>query len=359
MPQLSVIARNTALAYRDRAVDLRDIAKELGVRYIVDGAIQIEGERVRVLAHLVDAGDNRQIWAHRYETEMTGLFVLQDKIVLEVVTGLQVEMTEGEQVRVSLVHGTTNLQAWLTAGEALHHIRRLTRIDNARARALYERAVELDPSYPGAWDGLAWTHFIDARFGWTASIAESLRQAASLAARTLALDPERPGTYALLGGIALAQGRHAEAVSLAERAVALSPNGADVAAILGLILTYAGEAERAAQLLQRAMRLSPRHPDWYRWALGRAYRLMGDGEKAIATLASHNDAESESIAPLIELAASYMQAGKIASAHTLAQRALSHDPAFSARAWTALPPYRDAAVAAQERALLVSAGLPE
>jgi tetratricopeptide (TPR) repeat protein len=308
---------------------------------------------------LVDAIENRQLWAHRYESELTSLFAIQDRIALEVVTGLQVEIAEGEQERIALVHGTKNLQAWLIGGQALQHLRRLMRADNARARALYQQASEIDPAYPGAWDGLAWTHIIDARFGWSPDPTESIRVAAALAERTLVLDAGRPASYALLGTVALARGRHAEAIAFAEKGVALSPNGADVTAVLALILTYSGEPRRAIDLLRRAMRLSPYYPAWYRWTLGRAYRLLGDADQAIAALMPDDVPAGGSVAPLVELTASYVQAGKLEAARSVATRVVAEAQKFSVRAWVAMPPYRDAAVAENERALLGRAGLPD
>ena len=357
--EMFVIARTTALTYRDRAVDVREVAEELGIRYVLDGAVQVEEDRLRVLVELVDAIENRQVWTHRYEREMTSLFEINDDITLEVVTGLQVQITEGEQDRISLVHGTDNLQAWLVAGRALQHLRRLTREDNARARGLYRQAIALDPSYPGAYDGLSWTYFIDARFGWTERPDEAIRQAGELAQRTLELDPERPATYALLGGVQLMLGNHDQAVALAEKAVELSPSGADVTAILALILTYVGDYRRSVALFQRAMRLSPSYPDWYRWSLGRAYRLLGRHRDAEATLAFEATEAGGSIAPLVELAATYAEFGKMREARQVARRVAAVAPGFSATAWTRMPPHRDQATAAAERAALIRAGLPE
>jgi TolB-like protein/DNA-binding SARP family transcriptional activator len=357
--EMFVIARNSALTYKGKPVMVPQVAEELGVRYVLEGSVQRLEDRVRINAQLIDAVEGYLLWANTFDREMTDVFALQDEIILEIITALQVEMTEGEQDRISLIHGTKNLQAWVTAGQALHYLRRLTRADTVKARDLYRRAALMDPDYPGAWAGLAWTHFIDVRFGWTGSREDSIVTAATLAQKTLALDPNRPRTYALLAGVQLLQGNHDEAVALGERAVALSPNGADVTALLGLSLTFTGDPKRAIALLRRAMRLSPYYPDWYRWVLGRAYRLAGRYNDAISALTPVTTGGDRSLAPHVELAATYSQLHRISKARAEARRVLSIDPDFSTRLWTAVPPFKDPSLAQHEYDLLRRAGLPE
>jgi DNA-binding SARP family transcriptional activator/TolB-like protein len=353
-----VIARITALAYRDRLVDAHEVAGQLGVRYALDGAVWIEDGRIRVIVSLIDTAENCVMWTYRYDDRLASVFDLNDKITFEVITALKISITEGEQERIALIHGTRNLQAWLTAGQALLHVRRMTCDDNAMARTLYIRAAEADPAYPAAWDGLAWTHFIDAHFGWSSDPVQSINQARDFAQRTLELDTGRPATCALLGGVALADGRHESALALAQKAVSMSPNGADVTAVLAFIMTFAGKPEDAVRFILRAMRLSPRYPDWYRWTLGRAYRLAGDYKNAIASLSPLSDNAESSIAPAVELAAAYAQSGRYDEARIISATVLTSAPSFTAAAWTAIPPYSDAAVAASERKALEDAGLP-
>lgn len=354
-----VISRMTALNYRDGAGDIRTIARELGVRHVLDGSVMVENGRVRVLANLTDTAQDRHVWTHRQEDQLAGVFSMNDAITFEVITALNVLLVEGEQERVSRVHGTENLQAWLLAGRGLQHIRRFTPTDNAEARRLYRQALDLAPDYPGAAHGLAWTYFIEARFGWSSDPVAALTQAATIATATLALDPNHPASFSLLGGVALAQGRHVEAVSLAERAVALSPSGADVTAVLAFILTYTREPARAARLVEHAMRLSPYYPHWYRWTLGRALRLTGESDRAIAVLSATDGASPPSIAPLVELAAAFAEAGRDAEARAAAARAVTMAPRFSTAEWLHLPPHADAEATARERRALLRAGFPE
>lgn len=354
-----VIARNSALVYKDKPVNIVQVAEELGVRYVLEGSVQQFGDRVRVTAQLIDAIGGHHAWAERYDREIGDIFALQDEITLQVVTALQVQMTEGEQERVSLIHGTRNLQAWVLGSQGHQRARRLTRQDNAVARSLFEEAAELDPNYPGAWDGQGWTHLIDARFGWSDSGPASIRRAAALAQKALELDPARSRTYGLLGTIQLLNGDHEQAVAFGEKAIELDPNGAEVAAFLAWTLTYTGELDRSIALVDRAMRLSPYYPDWYRWNLGRAYRLVGRYEKAIEALETRVAETPSALIPRIELAATYMSMGRHADAQTMAAEVVRIDPTFSVRRWLQVPPYKDPEMARREADILRKAGLPE
>ena len=357
--EMFVIDRNSALIYKDRPVKVQDVAEELGVRYVLVGSGRRVGDRVRITAQLIDALEGHHLWADSYDRTLDDIFAVQHEITLQIITALQVQLTEGEQERISLIHGTDKLEAWILGIQALQLARKLTRQDNARARELFQLAAELDPNYPGAWDGLAWTHLVDAKFGWSESPEASLQQAAELAQRVLSLDPSRPRTYGLLGIVQLFGGNHDEAIAFGEQAIALSPNGADVAAYQALTLTYTGDLERSVALLEHAMRLSPYYPDWYQWTLGRAYRLMGRYEDAIAVLRNGSKRTPRSLVSHIELAALYSKMGRASEARTEAAKVLKIDPLFSARAWSEVPPYRDPAIFERELDALRKAGLPE
>jgi TolB-like protein/DNA-binding SARP family transcriptional activator/Flp pilus assembly protein TadD len=354
--EMFVIDRNSALVYQGKRTRVRAVAEELGVRYVLEGTVQKSGDHVRVSVELIDALTGHQTWVERYEREVKDIFALQDEITLAVITALQVHITEGEQERISLIHGTHNLQAWMLAGRGLLLLRHLAQDDNNRARELYRQAAQLDPNYPGAWDGLAWCHLIDVRFGWSPAPETDLATAAALAQKTLALDPMRARTYALLGTINLIAADHVQAITYGEKSIALDPNGAEIAALFALTLTYTGDAERGVSLATKAMRLSPYYPDWYRWVLARAYRLAGrykEAERALVTPSSG----PESVLHLVELTATYSEMGRVSDAQATATEILRIDPAFSVLGWTWAPPYRDPATTKHEIEILHRAGL--
>ena len=358
MSDMFVIAPGTAVQI-ETPVDLPKTAKALGVRYLLSGSVQWSSDQVRISTRLIDAVEAHQIWAARYDRETKEIFQLQDEITQEIVTALQVQMTEGEQERIAFQHGTDNLEAWMLSGNGLKLLRRLTREDNVRARGLYRRASALDPNYAGAWAGLAWTYFIEARFGWSASPEGSLARAAEYAETAIGLDVNRPRTYAILGELSLIEGDHAKAIELLERGVELSPNGADGLALLADGLTYTGDYERAVSLIQRAMRLSPFYPDWYRWSLGRAHRLAGRPAEALAWLEATRGGESPSLIQRVELVATYSQLRRMIKAKAEAAAVLRDYPQFSVATWTHGPPHKDPGVAAREITALRRAGLPD
>jgi DNA-binding SARP family transcriptional activator/TolB-like protein len=358
MSEMFVIAPGTTVQMA-APVDLPKAARELGVRYLLLGSVQWSSDQVRVSARLIDAVQAQQIWGARYDREIKQIFQLQDEITQEIVTALQVQMTEGEQERIAYQHGTHNLEAWMLAGNALKLLRHLTREDNLRARGLYRRATALDPDYSGAWAGLAWTYFVDARFGWSVSPEEALARSTEYAEKAIALDPNRPRTYTILGNLSLIKGDHDKAIALFERGVELSPNGADVVALLGLGLTYTEDYQRAISLIESAMRLSPYYPAWYRWSLGRAYRLAGQYGEALAWLEAPTGEEPPSLIQRVELVAAYSENRRMIKARAAAAAIVADYPQFSVRLWTRWPPYKNPAVTEREVRALVRAGLPE
>ncbi|HUS97961.1 MAG TPA: tetratricopeptide repeat protein, partial [Hyphomicrobiaceae bacterium] len=283
-PGMFVIARNSSFTYKGKAVKVRKVAEELGVRYVMEGGVQRSSNRIRVTAKLIDAVKGRQLWSERYDRKLTDLFAVQDDITLRIVAALEVRLTEGEQSRLRFGRGTRSIEAWASATQGWALYRTLSRENNARARQLLQKATKLDPSFAWAWTVLANTHWGDARNGWSASRAESMRKAIELANKSKALDDSVPFTYSLLGLIHLLKRDYAQAIADCEKAVALDPSGADSKAVLAVVLTYAGRPREAATLLERAMRLNPRYPGWYLVTLGRAYRMSGRLDDAIEAL---------------------------------------------------------------------------
>lgn len=358
--EVVVISRSSVVAYTQRPVAPERLAQELDVRYLLEGSVSKFGESLDVRVGLVDiAHGERYIPIGSYEQKAGNFFALQRAITLEVVTALQIKLTEGEQERFSLVHGTQNFDAWLLASQGEKQLRLMTAASNLAARHNYERAVALDPDYSGAWAGLAWTHLLEARFGWTNDPAAKIRTAKEHAERAMALDDRRARNHSLMGTIALMAGEFDLARRMGERAVELEYNDADAAALLAFTLTYTGEPQRAIALVRRAIRLRPYPPRWYEWLLARAHRLAGRPDEAIRILTSSDSARTESIVPRIELAAAYSETGDIAHARVVAASVMADQPRFSVRAWLTTPPYSNPDRVERERRALLAAGLRE
>ena len=359
VPQLSVLAAMDDLR-QSGSVTPAAIAERLGVRYLLNGNVRKNDSDITVIIELIDTkqNDSRKL-TETYPRQATNIISLQRDITMEIVTALQVNLTEGEQERVNRAHGTRNLAAFLAAGRGEKLLRRLIHADNLLARSYYVEATAEDPAYAGAWDGLAWTYLLEARFGWTADPAASLRKADEFARKAMALDETRPRTYSLLGSLYLLYGDHAKAIAYGEDAVRLEANDADAAALLAYTYTYAGQPNRAATLAARAIKLRPYPPEWYLWLLGRAQRLAGRHDDAILTLQSATNAESQSLFALVELAAAYSEAGQLPDARQVAAKILTVSGDFSSTAWCNLVKYTDPEAAENELATLHQAGLPE
>ena len=355
---LFVIDRSTALSFKGRSVRVRQVAEELGVRYVLEGSVRRSSERVRISARLIDALTGQSLWADRFESAAADIFTVQDDITLRLVTAIRATLTEGEQEQIAFAHGTRNLDAWLAATQGLQLLRRLTRVDTGRARELYTRAMRVDPRYAGAWDGLGWTYFIDAWNGWTPAPEESMRQALECAQRAVQLDPKRGRPYALLGAITLMSGDNDAAIGYFERALQYSPGDAEAAALMAYALTYTGDLDRADAMIRQAIRLSPNSPQWYRWTLARIDRLRGRYPGAVEALAHKLPSFPESIVPRVELVLTYIQIGRSQDAHAMATEILRIDPPFLVSTWARAQPYKDHSILEREMQALRLAGLP-
>ncbi|MFO0995285.1 MAG: BTAD domain-containing putative transcriptional regulator [Alphaproteobacteria bacterium] len=338
--------------------DESKIAAHFGVRYVLEGKLQRAEDQVRFWVRLTDRNRGQQIWAERFSGATADILALQDRITMEVLTALQVEITEGEQARTSHARGTRNLEAWLAAGQGLQLLRRASRANAERARDLYRRAAQHDALYPAAWEGLAWTHLLAVQFGWSEDRQQDLDTAAELAHKAQALDRGRGRTYSLLGAIALLRGECEEAIAAAERAIALAPQDSEPIALLAYTLSHCGDVERAAALIDTAIGLSPYPPLWYRWTLARIRRLQERFDEAIAILSDHLDERSPSKVPRLELVLALAEAGRGAEARARADEILRIDPFFTVGRWLAASADRDAARKDKEARHLRRIGLP-
>jgi TolB-like protein/class 3 adenylate cyclase len=277
IPELFVIARNSTFTYKDKAVKAQKVAEDLGVRYILEGSVQKAGDRVRIVAQLIDAASGRHLWADRYDRGLQDLFALQDEITLKIVSALQVKLSVGVQLRLTRMT-MPNFEAWSYGVKGYGHMMRHTKVDNAKARELFERAASLAPGYAMVFTALGWTHWEDARHGWSESREESLQRAVELAKKALAIDESDPMIHALWGAIYLLQRRYDQAIAEGEKSVALGPNQADPHFQLAMSLYDTGRYKEALPLVRKAMRLHPYYPFWYLWLLGSVHLRMEEYE---------------------------------------------------------------------------------
>jgi adenylate cyclase len=281
IPEMFVIDRNSSFTYKGKPVKVQQVSEELGVQYVLEGSVLKSGDQIRISAQLIDALTGGHIWSERYNRDFKGLFDLIDEITQKVVVALQVKLTSGEQAR--MWYGSTrNLEAWGYAVKGLGPFYHYSNESNAKAREFFEQAVEIDPEYVHAIVMLGMTHFIDARFGYTDSRAESLKRAVDLAKKGLELNDNDPLVYTLWEFIYLIRGQHDQAIEMGRKSVALAPNNAEVHTLFGHVLYLAGMFEESVGMCEKAIRLHPNPPLYYLSHLMVSYRWVGRYDETLA-----------------------------------------------------------------------------
>ena len=256
------------------------MAEELGVRYVLEGSVQKAGEKLRITAQLIDAVGGNHLWAGHYDRKESDVFALQDEIIKRVSVELQIKLTAGDRARIA-ARGTKNLDAWLLRVQGAAEVFKFTRESTVRARELLYAAYKADPNWGRPLAGIAWSHWQEARRGWSKSKKESIRKGIELAKKAIRLSPEDPLGYMQLGNLNILKGEFKKGLGLREKAVELAPNDFAAAAGFAHQLIWAGQVERALALIQRAKRVSPRTPWWVFYNEGLAFHLLGKHDRAI------------------------------------------------------------------------------
>lgn len=253
---LFVIARHSSFTYKGRAVDVREVARELGVRYVLEGSVRVVGERIRVNAQLVDARGGSHLWADRYDREIGDVFAVQDEIAERVVAAVEPQIYAEEGFRAAS-RPPESIDAWALVVRAMGLVGRMDRSQSAQARTLLERAVAMEPGYARARALLAWTACSAAMCLWPPDPEESLRQASAHAQEALALDPGEPWARMVYGYTLSCAAQHDRAVAELRTALTLHPSFALGRSMLGWALLRAGRFEDAVTETARALRMSP------------------------------------------------------------------------------------------------------
>jgi len=354
---LLVIARNSTMVYKGMAADVKKVGLEQGVRYVLEGSVRKAGNRIRVTAQLIDATTGHHQWAERYDREIDDIFTVQDDITHHITVAMRVEISVGEKARM-LAGRTTNIEAWERLIRADDLNNSIVQTNNFAARHILEEAVQLDPAFVSAWTELGWVHWEDAFFGWSASSEQSAKLASEAAAKALALEPEYPNAYSLLGLLALFAGEFDRGIELCEKGVILAPNNAENVAELAVALIHAGLVDESEQMILRAIRLSPICPGWYQTIAGLCHLVKCDLKLAVSALQFVADREPDSVHPRIYLISALVESGRLDDARQVAREVLSLQPDFSIVPWHAIR-FKDPDFRAQTINNLVQAGLPE
>jgi adenylate cyclase len=312
-------------------------------------------DQVRITAQLIDATRDHHLWTERYDRPLKNIFALQDEIVQKIVTTLKLQLSLLEQGWL-LRKTTDNLEAYDYYLHGWEYAGRLTKEANAQARQMYEKAIELDPQYAEAYQALGWTYLGELINQWSQG-PQILDQAFASAQKAVALDDSLPIAHMTLGEVYLYRKQHEQAIAEAERAFALEPNNADSHVILADILTYVGRPEETITLMEKAMRLNPRAPLIYLFVLGRAYRLTGRHEEAIATFRKSLGRNPNYLFTHFQLTGIYSELGRDEEARAEAAEVLRLNPNFSLETWKQLAPFKDPTIIERWLAAAHKAGL--
>lgn len=285
MSGLFVIARNSTFLYKGKTVTIRQVAEELGVRYVLEGSVRKSGEQVRINTQLIDATTGEHLWAKRYDGELDNIFALQDKITQKIFAALAVEFSAGEKAKAGL-KDTDNIEAYDAFLKGWELYRKWTPVDFHKSIPFFEKAIELDPQYGKAYAAIAsvYTEGYQSAWDWSHIVGVSAEAMPGLAGKYLKEALKFPTTLAhqVASKWYVILLFPEEAMASAEKAIALDPNDAVGYEAMAWALIYSGKPENAIEFVNKAIRLDPLNIANYFYTLGTAHFGMEDYQYAVS-----------------------------------------------------------------------------
>jgi len=327
VPELFVIARNSAFTYKGKPVMVKQVAEELGVNYVLEGSVQESGGKVRITAQLIDALTGRHLWAESFDRKLEDIFALQDEITMKIITELRVKLAGDEGKRLA-EPCTTNLKAYLKYLEAINHFWRFNKEDNLLAQRLAEEAIALEPAYACAYSLLGGTHLLEVYLGTSTSPKQSIARAKENVYKAIALNPSISGPHSMVAFIYRTIGQHDKAVEQAEKALAVDPNSMFSLRELGDSLKSAGRSEEAIPIYEKVIRHDPFSTSNY-FNLGACYLYTGRFEDAIRICKKATERNPKDLFAHLVLTSAYSAAGREEEARATAKEILRINPKFS------------------------------
>jgi TolB-like protein/class 3 adenylate cyclase len=362
MSGMRVIGRNTAFSYKDKALDLKRIGRELNIRYVLEGSVQRSVNRIRVNVQLIDAESGDHLWAERFDKTVADLFDMQDEIVARLANALNAQLIIAEARRADRAPSPDSMDLYFQGMSAYN--RGLTPDRLSEARRLFERALALDPNNVDAIVGaartesaFAWSHMSDDR-------ATRLAAAEALAVKALSIAPEKAPGHVCLGIVRIYTNRVSQGIAELERALAIDRNLAEAHAFIGIAQCFLGRAEETEAHVHNALRLSPRDTFAYLWRtlLGVAGIFLGKDEEAVSQFRQAIEINRNFHPAHFYLAAALAGLGRLDAARVAAKEGLSIDPTFTIRRYRAdAPSDNQVFLAGRQRIyeLMRKVGVPE
>ena len=254
-----VIARNSTFTYKGQAVEIRRVAADLGVRYVLEGSVRTAGSRVRISAQLIDADTGHHVWAERYDRELNDIFELQDEMTQVIAGTLEPELNAAERER-AVRKPPDSLDAWGIYQRALWHMYSLAKEHNPVAIELFQQSIATDPNFAPAYAYLSYSHYMTVIMGWGKDDEWSLSQAMEAARKAQTIDPKDSVTHFSLGRIQMLRGQHDDSIASLEKAIELSPNSFQAYHGLAMVLVLAGRLDEAKEISMKGEHISPRDP---------------------------------------------------------------------------------------------------
>ena len=354
-----VVASKSALAYKDTDSSPSAITTKLGVRHLLNGSVQRDGDSLRITVRLVDAADSDLLWSERFDGQAGDLLQLQSEIARQVAKALKVTLSATETERL-FQKITDNIEAYKTFIKARRTVDAPSRENIDRGELLIREVIALDPEFAGGYAGLSYVYNLKARFRYGNDLAYYRTQALELAHKAIEKDPNFAWSYIALGGAHLANRDPVSAVDAARRALVLEPNGYFANLYLAFYLQFIGEGALAVEHAERAKRMSPVDTVRKLAFLGRAYFVAGEYEKAIEVWEKRfRNFPISSPNGFMYLAACYHLLGDTAKADDAAARLREAFPDFRLSEWGYIKLYKPEEDRARLYDAAIAAGVPE
>jgi adenylate cyclase len=334
-PKLFVIARNSSFVYKGKPVNVQQVSRELGVKYVLEGSVRRSGDQLRITAQLIDATTGNHLWADRYDREMKDVFAVQDEITMKIVTSF-IELTEAQMWQLRGRH-PSNLQAYLKLLEGMGYWNESKFSDSMKS---FEEALSLDPNFASTYGWIAWTHMMNVYFGPSATRGQSLEKAFQFAEKAKALDDRSSVGPAALGHAYLLKRDYDKALAEGKLATELAPNSSLAASHLGWTLRSVGRYEEAMKEYERALRLDPLNAGYILTQIGTTYLMRRRYEESISACKKALEGNSRNLAAHLTLAMAYSSSDKMDEARAAASDVLKVSPNFSVEHFAQALPFK-------------------